>query len=84
MYFGRVSNELFHGPGLLIYNKPDCRYYEGEFQNSCKHGKGFEYIDGDVYVGKYVNNKPEDENGVFMWGNGDVFRGGFVNGMKHG
>lgn len=35
-------------------------------------------------MGKFVNNKPEDENGVFMWRNGDIFHGVFVNGMKHG
>ena len=35
-------------------------------------------------MGKLVNNNPEDENGVFMWRNGDIFHGVFVNGMKHG
>lgn len=60
------------------------RFYEGEFQNNCKHGYGFEYIAGDIYIGRFVNNKPEDENGIFMWKNGDLFMGCFVNGMKHG
>jgi len=31
-----------------------------------------------------VNNKPEDVNGLFVWPNGDVYHGVFVNGMKHG
>jgi hypothetical protein len=31
-----------------------------------------------------VNNKPEDVNGIFMWANGDLYMGSFINGMKHG
>lgn len=75
---------MFHGYGLLIYDEPKGRFYEGEFQNNCKHGDGVEYIGGDTYIGKFINNKPEDTNGVFMWKNGDLFIGGFMNGMKHG
>lgn len=43
-----------------------------------------EFVNGDIYVGKFVNNKPEDQNGIFIWANGDVYHGCFVNGMKHG
>jgi hypothetical protein len=43
-----------------------------------------EFIHGDLYMGKFVNNKPEDQNGIFIWGNGDVYHGAFVSGMKHG
>ena len=76
---------MFHGYGLLIYDDTENRrFYEGDFQNNCKHGNGFEYINGDIYLGKFVNNKPEDENGIFLWKNGDLFMGVFVNGMKHG
>lgn len=78
---------MFHGAGLLIYHQTDNRsgrFYEGEFQNNCKHGYGFEYIGEDMYIGKFVNNKPEDDNGIFLWKNGDLFMGSFVNGMKHG
>ncbi len=37
-----------------------------------------------MYIGNYINNKPEDINGIFLWNNGDFFLGSFVNGMKHG
>lgn len=43
-----------------------------------------EYINGDVYIGKFLNNKPEDQNGIFIWNNGDLYHGSFVSGMKHG
>lgn len=78
---------MFHGHGILIYEQSGegkGRFYEGQFQNNCKHGRGFEYLGGDIYIGNFVNNKPEDENGVFLWSKGDLFMGGFVNGVKHG
>lgn len=74
---------MFHGYGVLLYNESE-RFCEGEFQNNCKHGDGLEYIRGDIYVGKFVNNKPEDPNGIFYWKNKDLFMGSFLNGMKHG
>ena len=84
VYFGDTCNDLYHGYGLLIYKSSVLRFYEGHFQNNCKYGYGLEYINGDIYIGKFVNNKPEDENGVFIWGNGDIYHGSFINGMKHG
>jgi len=37
-----------------------------------------------VYIGRFINNKPEDPNGIFIWTNEDIYHGSFVNGMKHG
>jgi hypothetical protein len=84
VYLGEVCNELYHGYGLLLYKGDKLRFYEGYFQNNCKYGYGLEYTAGDIYVGRFVNNKPEDDNGLYFWPNGDVYHGVFVNGMKHG
>lgn len=34
--------------------------YEGQFKGCLKHGEGTEkFANGDIYVGNYVNGKPE-------------------------
>lgn len=83
-YFGESSNEAQHGYGLLISLSEPTRFYEGQFQNGCRHGRGLEFIGGDVYIGKFLNDKPEDTSAVFLWANGDSYIGGFLGGLKHG
>ncbi len=41
------------------------------------------FVNGDCYVGTYVNGKPEGF-GEYHWGNGCNYRGEFKNGLRHG
>lgn len=41
-------------------------YYEGEFSNKVRHGKGiFHYENGDVYFGDWVEDKIDGEGNYF-------------------
>lgn len=53
---GHITNGRIHGFGLMVGGKN--RFYEGEFQNNCKHGHGYEAFANGVYQGMYINNKP--------------------------
>ena len=49
-----------------------------------KHGQGTEkFVNGDYYVGNYVNGKP-DGYGEYFWTNGCSYKGSFRNGLRHG
>jgi hypothetical protein len=49
-----------------------------------KHGEGTEkFANGDLYIGNYVNGKPEGY-GEYFWVNGSFFKGFFKNGLRHG
>lgn len=78
---GNVINNMIEGFALVLYN--NHRFYEGQFQNSSKHGHGFECLPNGIYIGRYVNNKPEGQ-GSFYWNNGEVYEGEFLAGLKHG
>lgn len=44
----------------------------------------FVWADGTKYVGKFKSHCRNDTQGVLTWPNGDVYEGGFVNGMFEG
>ena len=71
-----------HGYGIHIWKNGDR--YEGEWQNSLKHGKGNDiFASGDTYLGQYYKGKPFG-NGTYTWINGNQYTGQFKNGLKHG
>ena len=52
---------------------PNGRVYEGEWQNDCKFGKGYElFPNGNEYEGYYVNGKSEGV-GTYTWANKEVY-----------
>jgi|JI6StandDraft_1071083.scaffolds.fasta_scaffold01926_3 hypothetical protein len=59
---------MVHGYGLLI-SGPRI-FYEGNFQNNVKHGYGYEALLKGVYVGHYINGKPEGK-GSYYSGTGE-------------
>jgi hypothetical protein len=47
-----------------------------------RHGKAFErYPNGNSYYGYFVKGKAEGK-GVYQWVNGEVYDGGWVQGLK--
>ena len=63
-------------------------YYEGEWKNDKKNGKGkMTWIDGkrkgDVYEGEFKDDYFHGK-GVYIWLNGDVYDGEWNNGFRHG
>lgn len=58
--------------------------YEGEFKACLKHGFGREkFANGDMYVGHYINGRPEGE-GTYFWKDESIYKGAFKNGLRHG
>lgn len=44
--------------GILL--NQNLKFFEGEWQNDLKHGRGFEQFPNKaVYLGYYANGKPE-------------------------
>ena len=59
--------------------------YEGEFEKGVKHGKGeYRYKNGDFYIGKYENDKKNDQNCEFKFNSGSYYQGAIQNGKYHG
>lgn len=60
-------------------------FYQGEYKNNRKHGKGtYEYINGIKYVGQYVDGNKEGF-GTLYNGDGSVsYEGSFKKGLPHG
>jgi len=59
-----TSKDAFTKKGQ--YKSKTGYWYEGEWKNNVKHGRGkFTYLDGKVYEGDFINNKKEG-SGVFV------------------
>lgn len=84
LYYGQVKvnkagESIRHGLGGLYYNSG--RYYEGEWENGLRHGKGF------------LNNQPNDPSQATttvisqpfeLFENGNSYQGGYYQGRAHG
>ena len=73
--------------GKLVYGKEtysDGNWYEGEFKNWNRHGKGtYQYANGDHYEGGFSEGKFDGE-GVFYHANGNVRQGRWEKGSYKG
>ena len=93
-----INNDLFIGlfepeiknpkKGLLLSSNGD--YYEGEFLNGKKEGKGKkiyangnEYKNCNIYEGNWKNGK-ENGEGIFKFNNGNIYEGEFREGGIYG
>ena len=55
-------------------------YYEGNYKDNKKHGKGFmKFPDGSTYDGEWNMDEMEGE-GTYTYANGDVYKGQFLAG----
>ena len=68
-------NQLFTGIHKENYSNGD--WYEGEFKDNLRHGKGTQhYISGDKYVGDWKYDYKSGK-GSYNFINGDQYTGGF-------
>ncbi len=97
-YEGQVLDGKKNGFGK--YTFPDGSYYYGNFQNDKRNGTGAEYYaDGSYYYGAFVDDRKNGnvevtvqlENGMiytgknkYVYANGDVYVGDFLNDLKSG
>ena len=68
-----------------IYIYINEEYYNGQFLNDLKHGKGKEYYKNDNIKsnGNFIKGKYEGF-GTFIYKNGEYYSGQWLNSLKHG
>lgn len=83
VYDGPLVDGKAFGKGVCTWSNGD--QYDGEWQNSCMHGRGV-YVwknKGCRYEGDYVDGLMHGE-GEFRSNDDGVYKGGFKDGMKDG
>ena len=84
-YIGRLINLSAYGEGI-IYNKKDIKsnknsiYYEGDFVNGKKEGKGKLFYDnGEYYIGDFLNDKRNGKGIIYHKDDSFKYIGDFEN-----
>ncbi len=75
-YYGETNSKKEpHGYGCCLYT--NGTYYEGEWDNGLRSGKGGSLLESsDMYVGDFLNNFRKGY-GTYKSIAGDVYEGGF-------
>eukprot|EP01034_Spumella_vulgaris_P032145 gene32145-39699_t len=83
IYHGQFEDNRgnYHGEGTLTNS--DGSVFVGIFQSSAKETGKMTYPNGEVYYGKWKENKWHGK-GVLKTTNGGIFTGVFLNGLRHG
>ena len=83
MYEGGFIDNKFEGYGKYYYLNDE--YYEGQFKNGLRNGKGILYYSNGniIYEGDFVNDKFEG-NGKYIYGGGEYYNGQWKDNKKNG
>ena len=91
-YKGDFVEDLKQGQGRMRY--ADGSVYYGSWWRDMRHGYGeYYYANGDKYTGHWENDlmhtplivkETDADQGMYIWNNGDYYKGGFANGKKYG
>ena len=83
IYEGDLINGELSGKGILQYE--DGKYYDGEFENNKKNGKGelYDHNNKLIYCGDFKDDN-FDGNGQFNFENGEYYLGEFKGGYFYG
>lgn len=77
------DSKIKNGFDKLKYDNGD--YYEGNFVNGKKQGKGtYTYANGNIYEGNFVNDLREDTKGKLTFASGVIYIGTFTKGKITG
>ena len=77
-----VSNAEIHKKTKEVYS--NGAWYEGDFQNGFRHGKGiFAFASGAKYEGDFQNGFRHGK-GILVYPDGSKYEGDFQNDSKHG
>jgi len=84
-YVGEWKNGKFNGYGILKYDQDGKSYYEGEFLNNNKHGKGkMVYASGNVYTGDWKNNLKDGFGKMEFKNRNEQYVGFWKNNLPNG
>ena len=84
IYSGDFVDGKYEGNGILYYDFKNKNYYEGEFQNDKRHGKGkYFYNNKLVYEGEFFEDKYHGKGKIY-YEDGRTYEGEFTNGVRNG
>lgn len=71
-YDGDWANNFMHGKGKLFFgNHTIFKLYDGDWRSNHMHGKGvLYYVNGDKYVGNFLENQRVEGEGTMIYANG--------------
>ena len=85
---GNIIYELIDGNGKVKeYLDNGILYFEGEYLNGKKNGKGkeYDYYNGKlIFEGEYLNGKKHGKGKEYERNGELIFEGEYLNGKKHG
>eukprot|EP01090_Pellita_catalonica_P018096 TRINITY_DN569_c0_g1_i1.p1 TRINITY_DN569_c0_g1~~TRINITY_DN569_c0_g1_i1.p1 ORF type:complete len:722 (-),score=101.82 TRINITY_DN569_c0_g1_i1:57-2222(-) len=81
-YVGSFRNGLRCGQGVVRDSKGE-KIHEGTYAQGHRNGHGIGYIDGDKYIGNYVDGHPSG-TGKYIFESGAEYNGEMVKGEFHG
>ena len=79
-YVGTWEQDKVGGTGVMYYHKSG-NLYDGNFQNGMRNGLGTLKLKDDGSFYGYFKNGRIHGRGQFRYGNGDVYKGNFKNGL---
>ena len=83
-YCGDFVKGKYQGNGILYYDFKNKNYYEGEFLNNLRHGKGKYYEKNKlVYEGEFAEDKYNGKGKIY-YENGGYYDGEFSKGVRNG
>ena len=78
------DDEYFSAKYISFALGKELPFYEGEFNNGKKQGKGIKYFkNGSIFKGKFYDDKINGK-GIFIWPNGHRYEGQYKDGLRHG
>ena len=84
IYSGDFVDGKYEGNGILYYDFKNNSYYEGEFENDKRHGKGKYYYNNKlVYEGDFSEDKYHGKGKIY-YEDGRTYEGEFTNGIRNG
>jgi len=82
-YEGNMASGVMEGYGTLWWK--DGSYYTGQFHNNMKDQFGaIFYANGDIFSGSWSEEKKHTSSGMYMFGQGGVMEGSFIDGKVEG
>jgi hypothetical protein len=79
-YTGTFVNDERQGHGI---EETANDTYGGDWHGNKRHGEGIAYTELDTYIGSFVNGK-QDGDGTLIAASGNIYKGKWRAGMKHG
>lgn len=84
IYCGDFANGKYEGNGILYDDYKKKTYYEGEFHDNKKNGKGKYYNNNKlVYEGEFSEDKYHGKGKIY-YEDGTTYEGEFNNGVRNG